>query len=136
MVRTIGRLNQVGWGSCHHLSINLEGRWGATDDFTTSFLHFFPVLHCPLGLGELQACPSLMLSSHLFLCLPCPLPLSLCLARWVWPEPDERETCSNCSGMEQLIGVEILNTLRVGTEPVFFSDIREEWHIGYWEILF
>ena len=27
------------------------------DDFATSFLHFFPVLHCPLGLGELQACP-------------------------------------------------------------------------------
>ena len=40
----------------HHLSRN-EGRWGTTDDFATSFLHFFPVLHCPLGLGELQACP-------------------------------------------------------------------------------
>ena len=24
----------------HHLSLNREGRWGATDDFTTSFLHF------------------------------------------------------------------------------------------------
>ena len=40
-----------------HLFLNREGRWGTTDDFTTSFLHFFPVLHCPLGLGELQACP-------------------------------------------------------------------------------
>ena len=40
----------------HHLSLNYEGRWGATDDFATSFLHF-PVLYCPLGLGELQACP-------------------------------------------------------------------------------
>ena len=35
---------------------------GTTADFTTSFLHF-PLfstavfLHCPLGLGELQACP-------------------------------------------------------------------------------
>ena len=27
-----------------------------------------------------------MLSSHLFLCLPCLLPLSLCLARWFWPD--------------------------------------------------
>ena len=32
---------------------------GTTDDFTTSFLHLFPVLHCPLGLAELQACPFL-----------------------------------------------------------------------------
>ena len=40
-----------------HLSINREGRWGATDDFATSFLHFFPVLHCPLGHVEFQACP-------------------------------------------------------------------------------
>ena len=29
---------------------------------------------------------SLMLSSHLFLCPPCLLPLSLCLARWFWPD--------------------------------------------------
>ena len=41
----------------HHQSLNREGRWGTTDDFATSFLHFFPVLHCPLGLPELQACP-------------------------------------------------------------------------------
>ena len=24
----------------HHLSVNHEGRWGTTDDFATSFLHF------------------------------------------------------------------------------------------------
>ena len=41
----------------HHLSLNREGRWGTTDDFITSFLHLFPVLRCPLGLGELHACP-------------------------------------------------------------------------------
>ena len=29
---------------------------------------------------------SLMLSSHLFLCLPCLFPLSLCLARWFWSD--------------------------------------------------
>ena len=40
-----------------HLSLSREGRWGITDDFTTSFIHFFSVLHCPLGHGELQACP-------------------------------------------------------------------------------
>ena len=28
----------------HHLSLNHEGLWGTTDDFTTSFLHFSPVL--------------------------------------------------------------------------------------------
>ena len=39
-----------------YLSLNREGRWGTTDDFTTSFLNF-PVPHCPLELGEPQACP-------------------------------------------------------------------------------
>ena len=41
----------------HHQFLNREGRWGTTDDFVTNFLHFFPVLHCPLGLAKLQACP-------------------------------------------------------------------------------
>ena len=41
----------------HHQFLNREGRWGTTDNFATSLLHFPPVLHCPLGLGELQACP-------------------------------------------------------------------------------
>ena len=26
----------------HHQSLNREGRWGTTDDFATSFLHFSP----------------------------------------------------------------------------------------------
>ena len=39
------------------LSVNHEGRWGTTDDFAPRFLHFLLVLHCPLGLAELQACP-------------------------------------------------------------------------------
>ena len=40
----------------HHQSLNREGRSGTTDDFATSFLHFFPVLQQPMGLAELQAC--------------------------------------------------------------------------------
>ena len=41
----------------HQQSLDREGRWGTTDDFATSFLYFFPVLHCPLGLAELRAFP-------------------------------------------------------------------------------
>ena len=41
----------------HHQSLNREGRWGTTDDFTTSFLYFSLFSTAPLGLGELQACP-------------------------------------------------------------------------------
>ena len=41
----------------HHLPCNREGFWGTKDDFTTGFPPFFSVLHCPLRLGELQACP-------------------------------------------------------------------------------
>ena len=52
-----------------HLSLNHKGRQGTTDDFKNSFLYFFPVLHCPLGLCKLQACP---FPDAVFL----PLPLS------------------------------------------------------------
>ena len=41
----------------HHLSLNREGRWGTTDDFATSFLHFFFCSSYPLELAELKACP-------------------------------------------------------------------------------
>ena len=41
----------------HHQYLNREGRWGTTDDFATSFLHF-PLFSTALwGLAELQACP-------------------------------------------------------------------------------
>ena len=43
----------------HHQSLNREGHWSTTDDFTNQFSPFFPVLHCPLGLAEPQACPFL-----------------------------------------------------------------------------
>ena len=53
----------------HHLSLNRKGRWGTTDDFTTSFLHltlFFAVLW---DLANSRSVHSLMLCSHFFLCL-------------------------------------------------------------------
>ena len=75
----------------HHLSLNCEGRWGTTDDFATSFLHF-PLFSTALwDLAKSRPVHSL-LSSHLFLCLPCLLspftvPCDIILAR-----PDDRET--------------------------------------------
>ena len=60
-------------GICHHhyhLSLNREGRWGTTDDFKTSFLHF----DCsPLPSGTCRT-PGLSIPRC---CLPTsPLPLS------------------------------------------------------------
>ena len=71
-----------------HLSLNRESRWGTTDDFTTSFLHF------PLPSGTLanpRPVHSLMLSSHFFrlLCLP---PF-IVPCKMVYARPHERETC-------------------------------------------
>ena len=94
-------LNVKPWS---YLPLNHESHWGTTDDFTNQFPPFFPVLHCPLGLGELRAYPfpdvfpSLPLSAltsglPIPWCLPisssiCPVffPLSLCFARWIWPD--------------------------------------------------
>ena len=50
-----------------HLSLNRDGRWGTTDDFATSFLHFslFPI--ALWDLANTRPVHSLMLSSNLFL---------------------------------------------------------------------
>ena len=75
-----------------HQSLNREGRWGTTDDFATSFLHFSRFSTALWDLPNSRPVHSLMLSSRLFLCLPCLLspftvPCKMALAR-----PDERET--------------------------------------------
>ena len=70
----------------HHQSLNLEGRWGTTDDFATSFLHFSLFSTALWDLPNSRPVHYLMLSSHLVLCLPRLFPFSLCLARWFWPD--------------------------------------------------
>ena len=70
----------------YDLSLNREGRWGTADNFATSFLHFSLFSTALWDLPNSRPVHSLMLSSHLFLCLPSLLPLSLCLARWFWPD--------------------------------------------------
>ena len=61
--------------SSHHLSLNREGRYGTTDDFTTSFLHF---LCSPLPSGTWRtpglSIPRCCLSTYF-------VSLSLCLVK-------------------------------------------------------
>ena len=60
----------------HHLFLNREGRRDTTDNFATSFLHV-PLFSTALwDLANSRLVNSLMLSSHLFLCLVF-IPLSL-----------------------------------------------------------
>ena len=76
----------------HHQSLNREGRWGTTDNFATSFLHF-PLFSTALwDLPNSRPIHSLMLSSHLFLCPPCLLPPFTVPCKMVLARPDERET--------------------------------------------
>ena len=58
----------------HYQSLNREGRWGTTEDFATGFLHFSLFSTALWDLAKSMPVHSLMLSSHLFLCLPCLLP--------------------------------------------------------------
>ena len=51
-LKTRGRTYLLSHFISSHLSLNREDHWGTTDGFATSF-----ILHCPLGLGEVQACP-------------------------------------------------------------------------------
>ena len=77
----------------HHLSLNREGRWGTTDDFTTSFLRFSLFSTALWDVANSRPVHFLLLSSHLFFCLSCLLlpfsvPCKMVLAR-----PDARATC-------------------------------------------
>ena len=74
-----------------HLSLNLEGRWGTTDDFTTSFLHFSLFSTAFWDLANSRPVHSLM-SSHLFFCLPCLLPPFTVPCKMVLARPNERQT--------------------------------------------
>ena len=77
----------------HHLPLNREGRSGTTDHFATSFLHFFFLLFTVLwDLANSNPVYSLMLSSHLFLCLPCLLPPFTVPCKMVFTRPGERNT--------------------------------------------
>ena len=76
----------------HHLSHNGEGRWGTTDDFATTFLHFSLFSTALWDLADSRPVHCLMLSSHLFLCLPCFLPRFTMPFKMVLARLDERET--------------------------------------------
>ena len=79
----------------HYQSLNREGHLGHHRWFCNQFSPFFPVLHCLLGLacpGNSRRVHSLMVSSHLFLCLPCLLPPFKVPCKMVLARPDERET--------------------------------------------
>ena len=74
----------------YSLTARVVGR--TTDDFATSFLHF-PLFSTAIwDLANSRPVHSLMLSSHLFLCLPCLLPPFTVPSKMVLARPDERET--------------------------------------------
>ena len=82
----------------HHLSLHREGHWGTTDDFTTSFLRFSLFSFVLWDLANSGPVHFLVLSSHLFLCLPWILPPFTVPCKMVTARADERETCPyHCS---------------------------------------
>ena len=66
---------------------------GAPQTISQPVSSIFPVLHCPRGLGELQACPFSPLSLSALSSSPFTVPCKMVFAR-----PDERGTCPyHCS---------------------------------------
>ena len=80
------------------LSFHREGRWGTTDDFTTNFLHLSLFSTALSDLANSRPVHSLMLSSHLLICLSCLLSPFTLPCKMVLTRPDKRETCPyHCS---------------------------------------
>ena len=71
-------------------SLNREGRWGTTYDFTTSFLHFSLFSTAFWDLPNSRPVHSPMWPSHLFFCLPCLLPPFIVHCKMVAARPDEQ----------------------------------------------
>ena len=69
-----------------HLFLNREGRWGTTEDFATSFLHFSLFFTALSDLANFRPVHYLMLSSTSSSVCFVFFPLSLCLARWFLPD--------------------------------------------------
>ena len=72
-----------------HLSITREGRWGTTDDFTTSILHFSVFSTAFWNLVNSRPIHFLILPLHLFFCLPCLLPPFTVPCIIILARPDE-----------------------------------------------
>ena len=72
----------------YHQSLNREGCWGTKDDFATSFLHISLFSTALWDLVNSRPVHSLMLSSHLFLYLPCLLPPFTVPCKMVLVRPD------------------------------------------------
>ena len=76
--------------------LNREGRWGTTDDFATSFLHFSLFSTALWDLPNSRPVHSLMMSSHLFLCLPCLFPPFTVPCKMVLARPNVRKVVCVC----------------------------------------
>ena len=75
-----------------------EGKGERRNDFATSFLHFSLFSIALWDLANSRPAHSLMLSSHLFFCLPCLLPPFSVPCKTVFARADEQETCPyHCS---------------------------------------
>ena len=84
--------------SSPHLPFNHEGRWGSTDDFTTSFTRFSLSSTALWDLAISRPACSLMLFSNLSLCLVCLLPPFTVPCKMILARPDELQTCPyHCS---------------------------------------
>ena len=88
--QVLAGLSNTGLHLVSHLFLNREGHWGTTVDFTTTFLNFW-FSTALWDLENSRHVHSLMLSSHLFLCLPCLLPPFTVPCKMVLARPDEWE---------------------------------------------
>ena len=75
--------------------ITLEGRWGTTDEFTTIPFHLDLFSAALVELAKSIPVHSLILSSHLFFCLPLFLFPFTVPCRIVFAKPEGLETWAN-----------------------------------------
>ena len=120
--------------------ITLEGRWGTTDEFATIHLDLFSA--ALVELAKSNPVHSLILSSHLFFCLPLFLFPFTVPCRIVFAKPEDLETWPNHLSFHFLTRVRsssyspmaawiFLRTSSLATWSLYVANTAESGEHGY-----
>ena len=115
--------------------ITLQGRWGTTDDVTTTPFQFVQSMVALVELAKSIPVHSLILSSHLFFCLPLLRCSFTVRCRIVFAKPEDFETCPNHLSFRFLTiilvffkaGLDLSANLLVGNMVLLYEMFNNLW---------
>ena len=110
------------------LSLHRGCLWYTTNDYEISLLHFSLFSTALWDLANSRPVHSLILSSHLFFCLPCLLPPFTVPCKMVLARPDERGTCA------YQFSLRLLTMVRSSCGPIARKILAQAFSLETWTL--